>query len=62
MRIYLGRIFILCAFSGIADRVEEQISELYLDFNWKTRLNIGITIVAVKEIIGSGYKGWEAGA
>lgn len=44
---------------GIADKVEEQFSKLYPQFNNQTRINTEITTIAIRNMAYLGYKGYE---
>lgn len=46
---------------GIADKVEEQFSKLYPNFNQETRLNTEITTIAVRSMAEICYEGVQAG-
>lgn len=46
---------------GVADKVEQQFSRLYPDFNQQTNLDIGITTVAVRDMAHLGYRSYREG-
>ena len=46
---------------GIADKVEEQFSKLYPNFNQETRLDTEITTIAVRNMVKICYEGVQAG-
>lgn len=46
---------------GIADKVEEQFSKLYPNFNQETRLNTEITTIAVRSMTEICYEGVQVG-
>ena len=46
---------------GIADKVEEQFSKLYPNFNQRTLLNTSITTILVRTISEACYEGVQEG-
>ncbi len=46
---------------GIADKVEEQFSKLYPNFNQLSPLNTTMTTIAIRDLAEIGYKGYSAG-
>lgn len=46
---------------GIADKVEEQFSQLYPNFSQVSKLDIDMTTVVIRGMVEIGYKGIEAG-
>lgn len=46
---------------GIADKVEEQFSKIYPNFNQESTLNMEITTIAIRGMVDIGLKGVEVG-
>ena len=46
---------------GIADKVEKQFKKLYPDFNEIAKIKTDVTMVAVRNMVDKGYKGFDSG-